>query len=107
MLLPGQQAAVGAGFEGVGQPYGGSLGITGRPLHHQIEIGQAPPGILVDPVQQQIAHGPTHQGDRRPVRRRGQGLQQLGRHAGEIHPPKTWRRGGGRPQTGANSAHPV
>ena len=37
------------------QPNGGRL--TPYPLHHQIQIGQAAPGVVVHAVQQQIAHG--------------------------------------------------
>jgi hypothetical protein len=54
-------------------------------LHHQIEIRQSAPGVVVHAVQQQIAHGTAHQRQPLARRRSDQGLNKLGRNARDLH----------------------
>ena len=56
-----------------------------RPFHHQIEIQQTTPGIAVLAVQQQIAHGTTHQSDAVGASRLGEGRPESSRQSRQIH----------------------
>ena len=53
-------------------------------LHHQVQIGYAPPGVVVDPVQQQVAHSPPHQGQPMACGGLAQPLQQRGGMPGML-----------------------
>ena len=59
--------------------------VGGAALHHQIEIGQTAPGVLVVAVQQQIPHHTPHQRQALAGRGLHQGGQQLGGYVGDLH----------------------
>lgn len=73
-------------------------------LHHQIQIGQTAPGIVVDTMKQEIPHGPANQRNAAAPSTGHQQRDQLGRHTRKIHPGIGWTING-RPQTGS-SPHP-
>ena len=60
------------------RPRIGRISLRGE-LQHQVEVGQAPQGIEVHPMQQQIPHSSPHDRQHRTVGRPVEGLQQPGR----------------------------
>jgi hypothetical protein len=74
VLLGGHDSGLGQGLQPPHQ-------VCRSPLDHQIKVGQAAPGVVVHPVQQQIAHRAPHQRQPRPAGRLQQQRRQRGWNA--------------------------
>ena len=83
--------AVGAVFLGSPQGPGGEgplqppHEIAGAALHHQVQIGHPPPGVVVHPMQEEVAHGTAHQGQAPLTGHRLEHGRQGGGNAGNVH----------------------